>query len=114
MIDRSRKTVRPSFAGVVLVVALGGCSQERQTAPVDTVYGTPESSRLELSISACHREPEAFVEESDHDVHLKVTVSEAGGSGGDCMDSLIVQLNEPVGDRKILVNDVAVELTQGQ
>lgn len=63
---------------MVMAGVLGACSStpERVDAPIEAVYGRPDSTLLEVSIFACNASPKVTLTETSQDVRLHVTVNE--------------------------------------
>ncbi len=60
--------------------------------------------RLVLFVDSCNEDPEVtLLRESDIDVQIKVVASSTPlRGGGDCLDMVEVQLQEPLGDRVVV------------
>lgn len=54
-----------------------------------------------VSVGTCHGDPAATVEEDDRTVKITVT-STKRSPGDDCLDSLQVELDRPLGDRQVI------------
>lgn len=82
---------------------MAGCGADAPT--IDIVYGDPESTRLEVSVNTCNRNPSVDAAETSEEVRLTATADEPSGDGEeDCMDSDDLTLETPLGDR-IVVDD---------
>ncbi len=84
---------------VALVFVFTGRGEARV---VEVMFHSPQ--RLELLVASCNRNPAvSLLRESDVDVQVKVKVDSDFRSGeGDCLDSVEVYLQEPLGDRVIV------------
>lgn len=103
---RGMKSVR-ALGCLLLLVALSGCSAEAPT--IYMVYGDPESTRLEVSVNTCNRNPKVEAEETTDEVRLFTTADEPSGDGqDDCMDGDDLRLETPLGDR-VVVDDATGE-----
>ena len=59
--------------------------------------------RLELLVDSCHGAPRVSLEETDNDVHVKVIAFSTPLRGGiDCLETVEVFLQEPLGDRIVV------------
>jgi len=86
---------------LVVALSLGACSGGSPT--VSEVFGAPGSDQLEVSVDTCNASPEVSAEESGAEVRLIVDEGEASGDGGDdCRDSVMVTLEEPLGQREVV------------
>jgi len=89
-----------ALLGVLLVA---GCGADAPSVMI--VYGDPESTRLEVSVNTCNRNPSVDAEETSEEVRLTVTADEPSGDGeNDCADGDDVTLEAPLGDR-IVIDD---------
>lgn len=94
------RTTAGRVAALALLM-LAGCGADEPA--VVTVYGDPESTRLEVSVDTCNRNPVVTVEETSDEVHLTVAADEPSGDGvDDCMDGAVVSLDAPLGDRTVV------------
>ena len=116
MIDSSSRSGHIIGAVVViglLVVAplflLGGCASrnevsvtQREAKVVLAEWRSPQ--RLDLLVASCNRNPAvSLLRESDVDVQVKVKVdADFRSSEEDCLDSVEVHLQEPLGDKAIV------------
>lgn len=73
------------------------------TAAINEAFGSPESNRIELGIDSCNADPEARVAETSSDVQVEIRLRSPvpEGEGGDCQDSLFVELESPLADRTL-------------
>lgn len=72
-------------------------------AEVVQVYGRSDSMRLELSVGSCNKQPRANVVETSTEVRVAATAERPGKGGeGDCLDSVIVELQESLGSRPVV------------
>ena len=63
------------------------------------------SDRLRVGVASCNADPEVVLfRETDDDVQIKVVSSKwpFRGGGDDCQDGVIVQLQQPLGDRVVV------------
>jgi hypothetical protein len=68
--------------------------------PISSVTGAVRSARLDLDIGVCDAELEGLlVRESADDVHLRVDTTD--GSTNDCAMGVQVELDRPLGERRV-------------
>ena len=95
------------LSGVAALVLLTSCGSDG-TGIVEA-YGSPDSERLELAIDACRAESTSYdAEESDDEVVITITTE--GGEGPECADGLTVELEEPLGDRRLVDGSTGEEV----
>lgn len=93
---------------VMLTCGVASCGSGG-TEIVD-VYGLPDSTTLELSVDTCDAlSISVDVEEDADEVRLTVT-TEGGDEGPECLDSVDVELDEPLGDRRVVDTSTGDEL----
>lgn len=86
---------------LLALLLVAGCGADAPT--IDIVYGDPESTRLEVSVNTCNRNPTVDAEETSEEVRLTVTADEPSGDGEeDCMDYAVLALETPLGDRIVV------------
>jgi hypothetical protein len=87
-----------SSRGVLLAVALGvGCS----SAPrIVEAVGAPDSDRLGLVVDTCNADLAVTIGESTE--RVTVTITARGDTSDDCLDSVTLQLDAPLGDRVVV------------
>lgn len=84
-----------------LTLLLSGCADDGPR--VVAAYGDPGSTRLEVGVDTCNRNPRATVVESDNEVRVTVEADEASGNGSDdCRDNTDVTLSRPLGTRTVV------------
>ena len=89
-----------ALLGVLLVAECGA-----DAPTIRLVYGDPESTRLEVSVNTCNRNPSVDAEETNEEVRLTATADEPSGDDReDCLDGVDLTLKTPLGDR-IVVDD---------
>jgi hypothetical protein len=79
-------------------------------APIHSVEVYPDGSLI-LIVGSCNGDPEIeHLEETGTEVRVAVSATEYYGGGGDCLDTLEAQLEDPLGERVIvdLVTDQPV------
>ena len=87
-----------ALLGVVLVA---GCGADAPSIVI--VYGDPESTKLEVGVDVCNRNPVVDAEETTEEVRLTATADEPSGDGeNDCRDSVDLTLETPLGDRIVV------------
>lgn len=96
--------LRPRFAGVAAVAALGlavlaGCGSD--TPRITEVAGEPGSARLVVTADTCNAHPGASVEESASSVRILLRASRSWGDA-ECADSVVVELDAPLGSRAVV------------
>jgi len=84
------------------LVVCSGCSADAPS--VVTVYGDPDSTKLEVGVDTCNRHPVVDAEETTEEIRLIVTADAPEDDEGDCRDGDDVTLEAPLGDR-IVVDD---------
>lgn len=85
------------------VLPMAGCGGDAPSIVI--VYGNPDSSRIEVGVDVCNRNPSVNAEETTEEVRLTATADELSGDGeDDCRDSVDLTLKAPLGDR-IVVDD---------
>ena len=93
------RTRRSAIAGVALAaVVLSACSTTG--AHIVEASAREEAVRLNLTVGSCNGDLTTEVEESPSQV--TVTVTARDDTNDDCLDGLIVHLNQPLGDRQLL------------
>jgi hypothetical protein len=87
---------------------LGDGVWRSEVSVVEAELRSPD--RLVLYVSSCQGDPEvSLLQETDIDVQVKVVASSTPlKGGGDCLDSIEVQLQEPLGDR------ILIDMHKGQ
>ena len=91
------------WIGLLGVLLVAGCGGDAPSIVI--VYGDPESTRLEVGVDTCNRNPSVDAEETTEEVRLTATADEPSGDGeDDCRDSVDLTLETPLGDR-IVVDD---------
>lgn len=75
------------------------------TPEVLGVNGEPDSTRLEFSADTCNQNPQVAIVETSTEVRFTVTAARNDGDVNDCLDSVDVTLEVPLGDRMV-VNEV--------
>lgn len=94
-----RRAVGIALGATLLPVLLSACGSGGTR--IIEAYGAPDSTRLELAIDACGAESTSVdLEEGDDEVVLTVTTE--GGEGPECTDALVVDLDEPLGGRRLV------------
>lgn len=89
---------RSVLVGIVLVGA-AGCSNGWQVHNVTDV-----GKAVSLDISSCNASYDVAAEETTDRVNLTVKQVGAGESTAECADELRVELEEPLGERVVVVN----------
>jgi hypothetical protein len=85
----------------VVVLACGVASCGADGTRIVDAYGLPDSSSLELSIDTCGATVKSVdVEETAEEV--RISVETEGGEGPECLDSTVAELDEPLGDRRVV------------
>lgn len=85
------------------MLLVAGCGGDAPSIVI--VYGNPDSSRIEVGVDVCNRNPSVNAEETTEEVRLTATADELSGDGeDDCRDSVDLTLKAPLGDR-IVVDD---------
>ena len=98
---------------VVVIAMVGACSPAPRTpsppttAPVRgqimEAHGAANSTKLELGLASCDESPQAGVVETADEVRIHVVLqSPAEGVRGDCVDILILTLEQPLGGRVLI------------
>lgn len=82
-------------AGLALVVA--GCSANPE---IREVYLRSDGVTVEFGIDTCNADLEAQVVESD--TRVEVTISAENDTTDDCADSIVITLDQPLGDRQLI------------
>jgi hypothetical protein len=89
-------------AGVLalLLAATAGCGEDRRQVAIFDV--SPDGpTRLVLSVESCNASPRAHVDEHDDRVVVTVTADDRDDMD-DCADGVVVELDEPLGDRELV------------
>lgn len=80
---------------------LGGGAWRGEVRIVEGELLAPD--HLVLLVDSCNGAPTASVEETDHEVRIRVRATSTPLFGGtDCLDPLEVRLREPLGDRDVI------------
>jgi hypothetical protein len=82
------------------VVLLASCGSGG--TGIRDAYGRPDSTRVELSIDACRAVSTTVDVEETADVVRFAVTTEGGDDGPECLDSVVVELDEPLGDRRVV------------
>ncbi|NCT92408.1 hypothetical protein GXB85_15845 [Cellulomonas sp. APG4] len=94
---------------MVLAAAVAGCGG---TGPTDTVRTavpfheawTSDGADLQVNASSCNGEPEITALEETADqirLELTATIPAPGNAGDGCLDTVMVPLEQPLGDRAL-------------
>lgn len=91
-----------SVGAILVVTLLGGCGSS--SVKITAVSGTPDSTRLGVSVDSCGRNAAVSAQESADRVSLSAHEDRQAPWVGhaDCLDLVWVTLKEPVGQRKIV------------
>lgn len=84
---------------LVGVVLLGACGSD--TPAAEAVYGSADSTRLEITTGDCNAHPTATVEEADAEVRVLLRANRSWGDA-QCADSVVVTLGAPLGNRAVV------------
>lgn len=85
---------------VVLACGVASCSSGG--TEIVAAYGLPDSTRVELSVDSCRATAITVdVEETAEEVRILVA-TEDGDDGPECLDSAMAELDEPLGDRRVI------------
>ena len=66
-----------------------------------SVFGSADSTRLNVGVSTCNAEPVVTATETSSEVRLVVHIR-TRQSGTECLDGAFVDLSEPLGDRAVI------------
>lgn len=113
-----RAAVVAAAAAMTLAVTLAGCAglrpggerTLRTTVGFDKAW-TDDSVGLQVNAWSCNGDPEITVlEETADDVHVQITatIPAPGWGGDDCLDTVTVPLERPIGERTL------TDLTSGK
>lgn len=90
------------LASILSIFVLAGC-QGTTSVPINAVYGESESANLELAVGSCDAHLKATLDESASAVRIRVEKEDdSEDSGGDCQDSINVELSTPLAGRKVV------------
>ena len=91
----------PAAAVLLLLCACSSPATERRPVAI-TEARLPDDRTLELGVASCNGEPEVteLVEEDD-EVRVEVT-STVSNPGDACLDLVEVELQAPLGDRRLI------------
>ena len=84
----------------VVVLMCGVASCGGGGTRIVAAYGLADSTRLELSVDTCGAEISVDVEETADEV--RILAETEGGEKAECLDSTVVALDEPLGDRRVV------------
>lgn len=94
-----------SIAVVAAVVLLAGC---RQDASIDEVVVTDDPLVIDVIVDTCNADVEVTIDETDDEVVLSVRNNDRAlfiTGGDDCQDLVAVELESPLGDRRLVLDD---------
>ncbi len=94
----------------IATFCLVGCSQRGEIAVSLWDETSPESTSLLLDVPACDSSPELQVVETEVEVIVTVTADKNSGCSTSCADSVTVELQEPLGDRKVIDSSTGKEV----
>ena len=83
-------------------------------AQVTAVYGEPGSTRLEVSVGTCNQEPRVTAVETGRTVRIVTNEKVPRHSSGDCMDSDVIELEQPLGNRVVVDDSTGVQIEVDQ
>ena len=107
-----RGTRTAVLVSALVLVCATGCGGRSRT--FFAVHGAPTSTELQLNVNSCNENLATDVSESATEVRVRVMSDrKLGRSGGDCADSVTVNLSEPLGTRRV-VDDSSGEVVQVQ
>jgi hypothetical protein len=82
-------------AGLALVLA--ACSTDPE---INEVYLRSDGVTVEIGVNTCNADLDAVVVESDTTV--EVTITAENDTPDDCADSIVITLDQPLGDRPLI------------
>ncbi len=80
-----------------LAVLLAGCSRSPE---IMTAYLSADGMTIELEVDTCNADLAFQVEESD--TAVAITVEAENDTNDDCLDNLVISIDEPLGDRDLI------------
>ena len=90
-------------AVLLLVGVVGGCGPSGGRVPVPVVEVRADSPRdmsLEVNVASCNMAPGVVrLDEDAERIEIEVDAHRSGPGGNDCLDTVVVALGEPIGDR---------------
>lgn len=94
---QERNIGRGGVLAIGLVVLVTACATNPE---INEVYLQSDGVTIEFGIDSCNADLDALVVESEATV--EVTITATSDTPDDCADSIIIMLNEPLGDRQLL------------
>ena len=113
--------MRTRGVGLALAVALtlAAClvapERERIALGGDTFEAVADGTRLSIEVPTCNGEPEVTIlEEDEAEVRVEVVSQRQRGEVPSCLDTVQVELSQPLGDRELidLTSDRAIRVRQ--
>lgn len=88
---------RRALLVIPAILTFASCADERESLPI----GTAAVDGNVIAIGgACHDDRRLDATETDDRVELTFSVADA--SGGDCFDCVVIELDQAVGERKVI------------
>lgn len=103
----TRWTAATAAAVIVSAGAVTACASDITRGPVSLAgqtMGAPEPSLLVFTVPSCNGDPELTdLDESTDEVRVEITTTQVvRGAAAMCLDSLDIELTEPLGDRTVV------------
>lgn len=96
-------------AALVILLLLAACTSA-YTPKVVSVSGDAGATVLQVSVDSCNQNPQVTAEETDTEVRVQVQTVERQQRRDDCLDSVELTLNEPLGSRTVVDATTGAEL----
>lgn len=93
---------------VLIAVAATACSKATPVTEVALLDGA--SRTLTVSVNTCNANPRAAVVEGEQQITITVEADRQPLGLDDCADSIAIELEEPLGDRRVIDGTSGQEL----
>ena len=97
-------SARSIGVGAVVLFAAGCTGSGVGDAEIAEIRQTDDPRGLEVSVNTCNADLTPDITETSDDVTLSIT-QQNNAVGDDCQDSIRIELDQPLGDRTILLSD---------
>lgn len=98
------QVTRVPSAGLATLAVLAGAGCASPDFDIVHVGRNDDASTIEVNVSTCDANYDTSVEEDSAEVRVALAQTASGNPDAECLDGLVVELNNPVGDRTVSIN----------
>lgn len=98
------QVTRLPCAGLATLAVLAGAGCVSPDFDIVHVGRNDDASTIEVNVSTCNANYDTSVEEDRAEVRVALAQTASGDPGAECLDGLVIELDDPVGDRTVSIN----------